>query len=215
MNLRGRFVPYLVVAGAYVSSACTSSVETGPVGSSEVGFEDLELTANVVSNGLAARVDARVASRRLSRPVNLEDGDALFVEDGGNRLALAPIEGGGVLVFPTTALRFDVLLVRAGAENRIPVALPSPFVLTAPAKASRNEGFTVTFEADERLPTTFLVGVAGSAGRLAPTTKAGVGELTVNGADLFGKPPFKIEVRAQRDTVGGSQVRTVEVEIVP
>lgn len=214
MRPLGRLVPYLVAACAYVSSACTSSVETGPLESSEVGFEDLVLSATVVSNGLSARVDARVTSRGLARPVNLEEGDALFVEDGATRLALAPIEGGGVLVFPTTAQRFDVLLVRGGSENRIPVALPSPFVLTAPAKAPRAEGFTVTFEADAQLPTKFLVGTAGS-GKFARTAKAGVGELTVNGADLVGKTPFMVEVRAERETVGGSQVRTVEVEIVP
>lgn len=214
MRRIGRFAPYLVVACAYASSACTSSVETGPLESSEVGFEDLALSATVVSNGVAARVDARVTSRRLGRPVNLEEGDALFVEDGATRLALAPIEGGGVLVFPSTAQRLDVLLVRGDSENRIPLTLPSPFVLTAPAKASRTEGFTVTFEADQLLPTKFLVGTAGS-GKFARTAAKGIGELTVNGADIVGKTPFTVEVRALREADGGAQVRTVEVEIVP
>ena len=214
MSVFSRRVRYVVVACAIVSSACTSSVETGPVESSAVAFDDLVISARASSNGVSALVDAHLEARSLARPVNLKSDDAIFVEDGTGRRELAPLEGGAALVFPSTAQRFDVVLVRGSSENRVPVELPSPFVLAAPAKASRTEGFTVTFEADARVPTTFLVGRAG-ASKLALTAKAGVGEITVNGADLAGKGPFKVEVRAQRVANGGSQVRTVEVEIVP
>ncbi len=217
MNLRGRFVPYLVVASAFVSSGCESRADTSPVGSSEVGFDDLVVSVRASSNGVSALVDARVRSTSFQRPVNLEDGDAIFVEDGTKRLGLAPIEGGAVLVFPTEATRFDVIFVRGGAENRTIVELPAAFVLTAPARASRAEGFTVAFDADTSMETSFTIGGSCSNGWIERVAKVGATTLTVNGADLaIVSLPCTLDVRAERTVVGPLvQERTVEVEIVP
>ena len=209
MSLLRRAVPFML--------ACTSDTgDTGPLGSSELSFDDFVVSVRASSNGVAALVDARVTSRSLARQVNLEGGDAIFVEDGTSRRELAPLTGGAVLVFPTEATRFDVVLVRGASENRTLVALPAPFVLTAPAKASRVEGFTVSCDPGTSIATTFTVDGSCSSGRITRAAKAGATELTVNGADLAVTTlPCKVDVRAERTIENRTQERTVQVELVP
>jgi hypothetical protein len=207
----------MVLGSTFASSACTSeTADAGPLGSSGVSFDDLVVSVSASSNGVSALVDARVNSRSLARQVNLEGGDAIFVEDGTSRRELAPFTGGAVLVFPTEATRFDVVLVRGASENRSLVALPAPFVLTAPAKASRVEGFTVGFDPDETFATSFTIGGSCSSSQLTRIAKAKATEITVNGADLAVTTlPCKVDVRAERVIENRIQERTVQVELVP
>jgi hypothetical protein len=180
----------------------------------------------VQANGEVAQVVARVSLVTSGYYAALSGGDALVFHDAsGNARALEDdgLPSGGEYIgqIATTETALSLDLVRpSGIARTLPITLPTPFTLVAPASVSRGAGIDVTWDADAA----FAMSVAASDGPCLPpggwsrTFAVDPGVASLQGADFVATTqPCPLTFEAARADASGVafQIRTITFDTTP